>query len=326
MNKKCLAGNVLLDEKIKIFHKNQNTDTYADVMKQMAETMQEDGHFIVLSAKEEAQKKETICNPYRLHIVDDCTYLIAFTSEKELKNEEGMFSESVERLIDFIFNMNTIAGMILNPWSPNSFLLSKAALQTMIDARGMEADPIKANALFHKAIHFAADKHAGAVRKGTTRPYIEHPLEVMMILNKMEADKNLLMAGLLHDTIEDTDATYMDIKNIFGRDGASLVAVHTKNPDFTWEQVRKHKIAELKVAGIRAKMLVLADMTANLRSMYKDYKKNGEQLWERFNAPKEKQTWYYGAMKDNLKELQGHDQTVETYLEMLNLYNAVFQS
>ena len=67
MNKECLAGNALLDEKIKIFHKNQNTDTYVDVMKQMAVTMQKDGHFIVLSAKE-----ETICNAYRLHVVDDC--------------------------------------------------------------------------------------------------------------------------------------------------------------------------------------------------------------------------------------------------------------
>lgn len=49
MNKECLSGNALLDEKIKIFHKNQNTDTYVDVMKQMAVTMQKDGHFIVLS-------------------------------------------------------------------------------------------------------------------------------------------------------------------------------------------------------------------------------------------------------------------------------------
>ena len=116
-------------KKIKIFHKNQNTDTYVDVMKQMAVTMQKDGHFIVLSAKE-----ETICNAYRLHVVDDCTYLIAFTSENELKNEDGMFSESVEQLIDFTFNVN-ISGIFEDVLTGEKFDLSQGVPVSANNAR-----------------------------------------------------------------------------------------------------------------------------------------------------------------------------------------------
>ena len=60
----------------------------------------------------------------------------------------------------------------------------------------------------NKAIIFATEKHSGQVRKSTTIPYILHPLEVMQILYSMRADTNLMIAGLLHDTVEDTDTSY----------------------------------------------------------------------------------------------------------------------
>ena len=146
----------------------------------------------------------------------------------------------------------------------------------------------------------------------------------MNILNRMEADNNLMMAGLLHDTVEDTETTYMDIRNEFGMDVAAMVAAHTKNPDMTWEEVRRHKIEEMNEASFRVKLLIMADMTANLRSLWRDYRHIGEELWERFNAPKEKQAWFYGAMQDKLGDMQKYLETAEIYWEMVGLYKDLF--
>ena len=57
------------------------------------------------------------------------------------------------------------------------------------------------------AIEFATKKHSGQLRKATAIPYILHPLEVLQILYSMRADTNLMIAGVLHDTVEDTDTT-----------------------------------------------------------------------------------------------------------------------
>ena len=61
-----------------------------------------------------------------------------------------------------------------------------------------------------QTIHYATDQHASQFRKGTNIPYILRPLETMSILMRMNADTNLLIAGSLHDTIEDTGSTYDD--------------------------------------------------------------------------------------------------------------------
>ena len=64
----------------------------------------------------------------------------------------------------------------------------------------------------NRAIIFATERHAGQVRKGTDTPYIVHPLETMLILSNMQADLNVQIAGLLHDTVEDTDTTLEEIE------------------------------------------------------------------------------------------------------------------
>lgn len=145
------------------------------------------------------------------------------------------------------------------------------------------------NGMLEKAMQYAMECHKGAVRKGTERPYILHPIETLQILSSMNADTNLMIAGLLHDTLEDTDATLLDIYEQFGVDVAALVNAHTEDKRKIWYMRKLHTIDELTKANIRHKMLVLADKVANLRNMYADYKQIGDELWERFNAPKELQ-------------------------------------
>lgn len=175
-----------------------------------------------------------------------------------------------------------------------------------------------------RAIRFAVDKHAGQMRKGTKVPYIVHPLEVCAILARMEATEELMIAGILHDTLEDTDTTFDEIKENFGETVALLVALHTEDKTLSWKERRQISIHMLENAPPAVKILVLADKVANLRDMWKDYQNIGEDLWKRFNASKEDISWYYSETMDKLEELQLYSFTHDTYWEFVNTYKDVF--
>ena len=328
MKNNFLDKNDHIKEKISVFKAEPSADSYSAIFEKIRERMAEDGHFLipVWTPEEDKDEESMSFNLHQLQTDDGCVYLVAFTDEDEVHKgpETAIISNFIDQYFDFVFAATYVDGFILNPWSENSFIFSKAMMQFIVTFMDTEEDPIKSNELVNKAIHFATEKHAGGVRKGTSRPYIGHPLEVMTILNRMEADNNLLIAGLLHDTVEDTETTYLDLKNEFGMDVAALVMAHTKNPDRTWEEVRKHKIEAMDESPFRVKLLIMADMTANLRSLWKDYRYIGESLWERFNAPKEKQAWYYGSMQDKLFDMQNYIETAEIYWEMVGLYKDLF--
>lgn len=175
-----------------------------------------------------------------------------------------------------------------------------------------------------KAIAFALERHAGQLRKGSNVPYITHPLEVMNLLMQMEADPDLLIAGLLHDTVEDTHTSPEELEALFGQDAAQLVVRHSEDKTKSWQQRKEATIAELKTADRRLKLLVLADKLSNLRNLAKDYAVVGEELWQRFNAPAEKQSWYYAAIRDALQDLQDDPHARAAYRELAACYQDAF--
>lgn len=183
---------------------------------------------------------------------------------------------------------------------------------------------LQRNARLDQAIIFATQRHAGQLRKGTALPYILHPLETMQILSNMQADIDLQIAGLLHDTIEDTDTTAEEIAALFGDDVAALVAHHSEDKSQSWLERKNKALAALQTADDRKKMLVLADKLSNLRSMARDYQQLGDGLWLRFNAPKEKQAWYYNGIVDTLAELDQYVETAPAYQELLGHYKDIF--
>ena len=189
----------------------------------------------------------------------------------------------------------------------------------------MEKEYIRDQERLNDAIQFAVEKHAGQFRKGTTRPYIMHPLETMSILNSMRGDTNLLIAGVLHDTLEDTDTTREELVERFGEEVAYLVDQHSEDIYRRWSERKQAAVYHAKYAPTRVKMLILADKVSNLRSMYLDQKEIGERLWNRFHAPKEWQKWYYGEMMEALSDLRQEGGTVKAYWDtMKQLYRNVF--
>lgn len=174
------------------------------------------------------------------------------------------------------------------------------------------------------AIEFATKKHSGQFRKATTIPYILHPLEVLQILYSMRADTNLMIAGVLHDTVEDTDTTLDEIKELFGDDVAELVASNSEDKSKSWDERKQHTIDELASAPKRVKMLIMADKLSNIRSIAYDYEARGDGLWKRFNAPKEKQAWYYDGILDALYDMQDIPDCEKAYWELTGLFKDVF--
>jgi (p)ppGpp synthase/HD superfamily hydrolase len=180
------------------------------------------------------------------------------------------------------------------------------------------------NELLNKAIIYAVEKHAGQLRKSTQIPYIVHPMEVLALLNEMRADMTVIIAGVLHDTVEDTSATIDDIIREFGEDVAELVGNHTEDKSKTWFQRKSQGLRELAEGSFDLKCLVLADKLSNVRNMYRDYMIEGDEYWDRFNAPFEKQAWYYNSAVKAMEELKDNENTAVRYNEFKEIVEKTF--
>ncbi len=124
--------------------------------------------------------------------------------------------------------------------------------------------------LLSRAADFAARRHVVQRRKGDARePYINHLTEVAMLLAEATdgADPVLVMGGLLHDTLEDTDTTYEDLVESFGPEVAALVAEVTDDKSLVKEERKRLQIEKTPCKSRRAKLLKLADKTSNLQSL-----------------------------------------------------------
>ena len=170
------------------------------------------------------------------------------------------------------------------------------------------------------AIRFAVAAHAGQTRKGSSAPYITHPIEVAIILAQMGAGNELIAAGLLHDTLEDTGTTAEELENAFGKHVLTLVQSDSETKALSWEERKQTTLNALQSADREEQMLVLADKLANMRSIAEDYAAVGDALWQRFNRGYEQQKWYYTGMKKALGALDG----LAAFAEFGNLMEQVF--
>ena len=127
-------------------------------------------------------------------------------------------------------------------------------------------------ALIDKAVDYANKKHAAQKRKDGS-PYIIHPLAVAQIVTEMGLDMDAILGALLHDCIEDTDASHEDIEKLFGSTVAELVEGVTKltRADFSSrEQAQMENLRKMFMAmskDIRVVLIKIADRLHNIRTM-----------------------------------------------------------
>lgn len=158
--------------------------------------------------------------------------------------------------------------------------------------------------MIDKAMRFATKAHEGQVRKGTSRPYIVHPVEVGDIVSSMTKDEEVISAAILHDTIEDCKGVTRNIlAEEFSERVASLVVQESEDKSKTWRERKGTTIQRMRTAQRDVQMIGLADKLSNMRDINRDYPVVGEDLWNRFRM-KDKQIigWYYKGIRDALKE------------------------
>lgn len=176
--------------------------------------------------------------------------------------------------------------------------------------------------IIEKAIIFAAKAHRDQTRKSTVIPYITHPYTVGMILQKVNCSDEVIAAGILHDTLEDTPTTYEKLVDQFGVRVANLVRAASENDkSLPWEVRKQHTIDHLKGADIEEIQVITADKLHNLKSIQADFEAHGEEIWERFNRGKLDQHWYYGSI---VKELAPRKQEFKLIDELEKVVRDVF--
>ena len=127
--------------------------------------------------------------------------------------------------------------------------------------------------LLLQAMRFATEKHSEQ-KRGNARqtPYINHPIEVAEHLANVGGvtDEDVLIAALLHDTIEDTDTTKEEISEHFGEIVADLVLECTDDKNLEKEERKRLQVVNAPKKSPGAKMIKIADKTCNLRAILSD--------------------------------------------------------
>ena len=159
-----------------------------------------------------------------------------------------------------------------------------------------------------EAIEVAAEAHQGQYRKGTNTPYITHPYAVGLILMETGCPEAVIIAGILHDTVEDTDLTLEFIRERFGDAIANIVDGCSEDKALRWRARKTERIEALRTASPEICIVTCADKLHNLRTIISEYDLIGDAVWDRFHGGVEDQAWYYrsilGAIADRDAALQ----------------------
>ena len=180
--------------------------------------------------------------------------------------------------------------------------------------------------LLFDAIEFAVHAHCGHFRKGTRTPYIFHPLNVARMLLESGCSEEVVVAGILHDTLEDTPIALEDIQTRFGEDVANLVYL-VSEPDKldTWENRKKHTLMSLESASKEVLLIALADKLDNILSIQRVLEQDGDVVWSRFNRPKNAQAWYYQNLVDVFRRCVTEEPGLSLFLKLQAGVDQVFQ-
>ena len=163
---------------------------------------------------------------------------------------------------------------------------------------------MKYTTLIQKAIRFSIKTHEvyqKQKRKGKDIPYITHPLIVGMILARAGASEDVVIAGILHDTIEDSipekKVTKAMIAERFGDTVAGLVDdVTEQNKELPWEERKQEALEHIEKLQNDSLLVKSADLISNISEIIADYQVEGDVIFERFNATKDKTIAHYLRM------------------------------
>lgn len=156
-------------------------------------------------------------------------------------------------------------------------------------------------ARFREALVFAAQLHAGQIRKGSGVPYIAHLLGVTSIVLEHGGSEDQAIAALLHDAVEDQGgaAARARIRDLFGEHVAEIVDACTDSesmPKPPWRERKEAYLRRLRDEPEEARLVSAADKLHNARAIVADFRAQGESVWARFTGGKRGTLWYYNEL------------------------------
>lgn len=176
------------------------------------------------------------------------------------------------------------------------------------------------NESYKKAVNFATQKHIKQERKCMPWPYIVHIYDVTQNLIENGASQAAIIAGVLHDTVEDTDTSIEEIAKEFGNEVAYLVDMVSENKELEYIERKKTQADRIKGAGKDVKMIKCADVCSNLKTLANELKAKVSD-WNVFNANKANVQQSY---KDMIDAISSETKETEMFKKVLEYYEYSF--
>lgn len=143
--------------------------------------------------------------------------------------------------------------------------------------------------------------HKNQIRKSNGKTMVYHPLAVGELLEQFGYDDEVVSAGYLHDTVEDTSTTIEDIEELFGHRISSLV-FNASEPDksLSWEERKNHTMNVVKSSPIDDIAVVLADKIHNIEDLTNELQIQGLSVFNSFKRGVDKQLWYFEGVYNSI--------------------------
>lgn len=177
------------------------------------------------------------------------------------------------------------------------------------------------------AMRVAAHYHDGQYRKDKIRmPYVSHVFAVATLVSNFTNDEDIIIAAMLHDTIEDTAMKAEELKELFGERVLSLVEnVSEPKGSRSWKERKDIYIEKLREGSDDALLIAVADKLHNMQYKHRQIQEYGKQYMETSGLLHEKYVWYHGEVLEIAKRLP-HKELIAAYEETFQKEKELLES
>lgn len=145
-----------------------------------------------------------------------------------------------------------------------------------------------------RSLNFAREMHATQKRKGTDAPYVTHLENVGRLLSTAGCNTDTVVAGILHDIVEDTPTTFDEVQQRFGKQVMELVAAASEqDKSLSWKQRKEIYLRMLENAPVAQLFVPCADKLDNISFLLIMLRERGREYLSNFNAPECELAWFY---------------------------------
>ncbi|OIP76919.1 MAG: hypothetical protein AUK16_02810 [Parcubacteria group bacterium CG2_30_44_11] len=154
--------------------------------------------------------------------------------------------------------------------------------------------------LFERALKIAVTAHAAQVRKSDGSPYIVHPIMVAWLVEKSGGSEAAVIAALVHDVLEDTAVTEVELRAALGDAVVDIVAGVSEDQSLEWEERKQKYIDRVTASGEAVRAVSVADKIHNAESLLAAAEVMGAEVWTVFNRGKQQKLWFESSLYDSL--------------------------